>query len=248
MNVSLVIPYLYLIHVLTISVRVGSALLFAPIWGHPGLPNYLRIMLVFSIAAGVSVIVPFNPAAYANPALTFPAEFLIGLLLATGIRIAFAGLQFAGQLVSYQLGFSAVQAIDPMTQNRSTLMSSYFTLVGYSLILATNQHHLIFRSLSDSYKVFPIGAAISTNQWFASLMDASAQIFIVGWKIALPVFVATFLLELAIGFIARMQVQINTMVVAAPLRLLIGMVVLGASLAFVPRVLGPLVEAMVLRK
>jgi flagellar biosynthesis protein FliR len=249
MNViSIAIPYLYLLHVLTISVRVGSALLFAPIWGHPGLPNYLRIMLVFSIAAGVSVIVPFNPAAYTNPTLIFPAEFLIGLLLATGIRIAFAGLQFAGQLVSYHLGFSAVQAIDPMTQNRSTLMSSYFTLVGYSLILAANQHHLIFRALSDSYQAFPIGASISMNQWFASLMAASAQIFVIGWKIALPVFVATFLLEVSIGFIARMQVQINTMVVSAPLRLLVGIVVLGASLTFIPKVVGPLMEAMVLKK
>jgi flagellar biosynthetic protein FliR len=248
MNVSLAIPYLYLIHVLTVSVRVGSALLFAPIWGHPGLPGYLRIMLVFSIAAGVSVIVPFNPTAYTNPGLIFPAEFLIGLLLATGIRIAFAGLHFAGQMVSYHLGFSAVQSIDPTTQNRSTLMSTYFTLVGYAMILAANQHHLIFRSLSDSYKAFPLGASISTNQWFASLMEASAQIFVIGWKIALPVFVATFLLEVTIGFIARMQVQINTMIMAAPFKLLIGILVLGASLAFVPRVVGPVMEAMVLKK
>jgi flagellar biosynthetic protein FliR len=246
--ISLSIPYLYLLHVLIISVRVGSALLLAPIWGHPGLPRYLRIMLVFSIAAGISTVVRFNPDAYASPSLILPQEFLIGLLLSMGIRIAFAGLQLGGQLVSYHLGFSMVQAIDPQTQNRSTLMSSYFTLLGYVMILAADQHHTIFRALSDSYFAFPVGSSVSMNQWFGALIQTSAQIFVIGWKIALPVFAATFVLELTVGFVARIQPQINTMVVTAPLKLLVGLAVLGASLAFMPRLIGPVVETMVLRK
>src|SRR5581483_6533678 len=89
--ISLSIPYLYLLHVLVISIRVGSTLLFAPMWGDPGLPQYLRVILVFSIAAGMSVVIPFNPQAYLNPGLILPTEFLIGMLLTMGIRIAFAG-------------------------------------------------------------------------------------------------------------------------------------------------------------
>ena len=246
--VSLSIPYLYILHVLVISVRVGSTLLFAPIWGYPGLPQSLRVLLVFSISAGMSVVIPFNADAYTNPGLILPTEFLIGMLLTMGIRIAFAGLHMGGQMVSYHLGFSSVQTIDPQTQNRSTLMSGYFTLLGYVMILASNQHYVMFRALSDSYRVFPIGSSVTTSQWFNALIEASKQIFIIGWKIALPVFAATFILELTVGFIARMQPQINTMVVTAPLKVLVGLVVLGASLAFMPRVIGPVMDTMVLRK
>ena len=246
--ISLSIPYLYLLHVLIISIRVGSTLLFAPIWGYPGLPQYLRLMLVFSIAAGISVVVPFNAQALSNPGLVFPAELLIGLLLTMGIRIAFAGLHMGGQLVSYHLGLSMAQAVDPQTQNRSTLISGYFTMVGYVLVLASNQHHVMFRALANSYNVFPIGASISTSQWFGALIEASKQIFIIGWKIALPVFLATFIVEVTVGFISRMQPQINTMVVTAPLKILVGLVVLGASLAFMPRAIGSMMDAMVLRK
>jgi flagellar biosynthetic protein FliR len=246
--VSLSIPYLYLLHVLIISIRVGSTLLFAPIWGYPGLPHYLRVMMVFSIAAGMSVVIPFNPDSYTNPGMILPMEFLIGLLLTMGIRIAFAGLHLGGQLVSYHLGFSMAQAVDPQTQNRSTLMSSYLTVLGYVLILASNQHHTMFRALGASYSVFPIGATISSNQWFGTLIQSSAQIFVIGWKIALPVFLATLILELTVGFIARMQPQVNTMVITAPLRVLVGVLVLGASLAFMPRVLGPVIETMMLRR
>ena len=246
--ISLSIPYLYLLHVLIISVRVGSTLLFAPIWGYPGLPQYLRLMLVFSIAAGVSVVIPFNAQALTNPALIFPAELLIGLLLSMGVRIAFAGLHLGGQLVSYHLGFSMAQAVDPQTQNRSTLMAGYLTMVGYVMLLASNQHHVIFRALADSYTAFPIGASITTNQWFGGLIEASKQVFVIGWKIALPVFVATFILEVTVGFIARMQPQINTMVVTAPLKILVGLVILGASLTFMPRAIGSVMDTMVLRK
>jgi len=246
--ISLSIPYLYLLHVLIISIRVGATLLFAPIWGYPGLPQYLRILLVFSIAAGISAVIPFNAQALSNPGLVFPTEFLIGLLLTVGIRIAFAGLHMGGQMISYHLGFSSVQAIDPQTQNRSTLMSSYLTMFGYLMLLASNQHHVMFRALASSYTAFPIGASVTTSQWFGTLMEASRQIFIIGWKIALPVFIATFLIELSVGFIARMQPQINTMVVTAPLKILVGLVILGASLAFMPRAIGTAMETMVLRK
>jgi len=247
-SLSIAIPYFYLLHVLVISIRVGAGLLFAPIWGDPGLPQYLRVILVFSIAAGVAAITPFNADAYTNPGLILPMEFLIGLLLTMGIRIAFAGLHMGGQLASYYLGFSAVQTIDPQTQNRSTIMSGYFTMLGYVMILASNQHHTIFLALADSYKVFPVGASISLNQWFGSLISVSQQIFVIGWKISLPVFVATFILEATVGFIARMQPQINTMVVTAPLKLLVGIVVLGASLTFMPRVIGPVLNTMVLHR
>jgi flagellar biosynthetic protein FliR len=246
--IALSIPYLYLLHVMVISVRVGATLLFAPIWGYPGLPQYLRIMLVFSIAAGVSVVVPFNGQALANPGLVFPAELLIGLLLTVGIRIAFAGLHMGGQLISYHLGLSTAQAIDPQTQNRSTLVSSFMTMFGYVMLLATNQHHIMFRALADSYTVFPIGGSIATSQWFGALIEASRQVFIIGWKIALPVFIATFLVELSVGFIARMQPGLNTTIVTAPLKILVGLVILGASLAFMPRAIGMAMETMVLRR
>src|SRR5690349_22714081 len=60
----------------------------------------------------------FSTEAYSNPGLVIPSEILIGLLLSMGIRIAFAGLHMGGQFISYHLGFSAVQVIDPQTQNQ----------------------------------------------------------------------------------------------------------------------------------
>src|SRR2546425_740005 len=151
-------------------------------------------LIVGVIISVVQIITSIHAAALSSPGIVFPIELLIGLLLTTGIRIAFAGLHMGGQLVSYHLGFSAVQSIDPQTQNRSTVMSNYFTLFGYAFVLATNQHHIIFRALAGSYTAFPIGGSIAPTQWFGALIEASKQIFIICWENALPVFLASFVI------------------------------------------------------
>jgi flagellar biosynthetic protein FliR len=231
-----------------VAVRVGAALLFAPIWGSTAFPQYLRLLLIFSISAVIASVVPFNPQAYTNPGLVLPAEFLIGLLLSMGIRIAFAGLQFGAQMISQHLGFSMVQTIDPNTSNRSTLVSGFLSMFGYVLILAADQHHTILRSIAASYTAFPTGTMVQSHQWFDALMQAAAQIFVLGWKIALPVFLTTLLLEMTVAFISRMHPQISIMVVTAPLKLYVGMLVFGASLAFFPRAIGDAFNLIVLRK
>jgi len=169
-------------------------------------------------------------------------------LLSAGIRIVMAGLHLGGQIIGYHLGFSAVQTIDPTTSNRSTLMPGFLSMFGYVLILATDQHHQILRALAASYKVFPVGGLVQPGQWFDTLIAASSQIFVIGWRIALPVFAATFLVEVTVSFVARMQPQMNVMIVTAPLKLLVGMSVLGASLAFLPQVIAPVINMMVLHK
>jgi flagellar biosynthetic protein FliR len=139
-----------------------------------------------------------------------------------------------------------VQTIDPMTQNRSTVVSAFLTMFGYVLILATDQHHSILRAVARSYATFPIGTALPAGRWFETLMEASGEIFVIGWKIAFPVFVATFLVEVTVALISRAQPEVNAMVVTAPLKLLIGIFVLGASLAFLPGAIDAFMDMTVL--
>jgi flagellar biosynthetic protein FliR len=233
---------------MVVSVRVGAALMFAPIWGYPGIPMQMRMLLVFCTALGIAGITPVSAQAYTNPGIVLPTEFLIGLLLAMSIRIVFAGLHMGGVLISYHLGLSSVQTIDPQTANKSTVISGFLTMFGYVIILASDQHHGILRTLANSYAAFPVGTVLSTSQWFEALMTAAGQIFVIGWKVALPVFVVTFLVEISVGFIARMQPQLNAMVVTAPLKLIIGIVALGASLTFLPGAIGNMIERVLISR
>ena len=50
------------------------------------------------------------------------------------------------------------------------------------------------------------------------------------------------------GNVPEPVVRNESVVVLKPLKLLVGMVVLGASLSFMPRVIGPVLETMVLKR
>lgn len=244
---ALQIPYLYILHVLVVAVRIGAMLLFAPIWGSPALPQHVRILLVFVSAAGVAPTVPYSPAAFEQPLLIIPGEFLIGLLLGMGLRIAFAVLQFAGQLVGFSMGFSAVTAIDPQSENQSTLMSGYFTMLGYALFLASNQHHEFIRAMKFSYESFPLGGVPGVDTWFELMMTTAGNIFTIGWKIGFPLFLVVLLSDLAVGFLARLQPQMNAIILAMPIKVIVGLLMMGASLVVFPSIMRQLADLVVLR-
>ena len=75
------------------------------------------------------------------------------------------------------------------------------------------------------------------EDWFDLLMTTAGNIFIVGWKIGFPLFVVVLLTDVSVGFLARMQPQFNAMILALPLKVLVGLVVLGASLALFPAIM-----------
>ena len=241
------LPYYQIVHVVIVGVRIGAMLLFSPIWGSPSIPVQVRLFLVFVTAAGISTIIPFNQAAYEHPEMVLGTEFFIGLLLGMGVRIAFAVLQFAGHMIGFSVGFSAVTAIDPLTSNRSTLMAGFLTMMGYVLFLGTDQHHEFIRAMRASYDSLPIGTMPTVGSWFENLMAAGGSIFVFGWKISFPLFLVVLISDTAVGFLSRMQPQFNTIVLAMPIKVLIGLVALSASIVTFPSIMRQLSDFVILR-
>jgi flagellar biosynthetic protein FliR len=156
-SLSLAIPYFYIAHLLLISMRVGAALLFAPLWGHPGIPQPMRVLLVFTISLGIASITPFSPQAYGNPGVVIPSEVLIGLLLSMGIRIAFAGLHMGGTVHQLSPGILSRAGYRSTNAESIDVDVGVPDVFGYMMILTTEQHHNIIRALSASYQAFRSG-------------------------------------------------------------------------------------------
>ena len=55
----------------------------------------------------------------------------------------------------------------------------------------------------------------------------SAQIFVLGLKVAAPVLAALFLVELALALMARAAPQMNLLIIGFPLKIAIGLFFLG---------------------
>jgi flagellar biosynthesis protein FliR len=61
-------------------------------------------------------------------------------------------------------------------------------------------------------------------------------VFVIGIRIAAPVVLVLFVVEVGLGLLSRAAPQLNVSVNAGPLRLFIGIAILGATLAVVPDV------------
>ncbi len=59
-------------------------------------------------------------------------------------------------------------------------------------------------------------------------------VFVLGVRIAAPVIVVLLLVELALGLLARVAPSLNVMVAGAPVRLIVGLLVVAASVTALP--------------
>ena len=72
------------------------------------------------------------------------------------------------------------------------------------------------------------------------MRDTFALVFVTGARLAAPMIVVLFIVELVIGFISRVAPGINFMVIGYPLRMVVGLFVLGLVVSAVPGVVSGL--------
>ena len=82
---------------------------------------------------------------------------MIGAVLGLTARLAISALQVAGSVVAQQLGLGFVTAVDPTQNQQGMLVGNFLTVLGITLIFATDLHHLVIAALNDSYTIFQPG-------------------------------------------------------------------------------------------
>ena len=72
-------------------------------------------------------------------------------------RLTISALQVAGSVVAQQLGLGFVTAVDPTQGQQGVIVGNFLTMLGITLIFATDLHHLVIAALNDSYTLFQPG-------------------------------------------------------------------------------------------
>src|SRR5262245_20415753 len=87
-------------------------------------------------------------------------ELIIGLVLGLTARLTISALQVAGSVIAQQLGLGFVTAVDPTQGQQGLILGNFLTLLGVTLIFATDLHHLVIAGLHDSYRLFQPGSTL----------------------------------------------------------------------------------------
>src|ERR1700759_1666080 len=84
-------------------------------------------------------------------------EIIIGIILGATARVTLSALEVAGSVIAQQLGLGFVTAVDPTQGQQGVLVGNFLTMLGVTMIFATDLHHLVIAALNDSYELFRPG-------------------------------------------------------------------------------------------
>jgi flagellar biosynthetic protein FliR len=151
----------------------------------------------------------------------------IGLALGMSIRALVAAAELAGQLAGFQMGLSYAAIVDPQSGVRNNLLSALYANIAIITFLLMNGHHAFLRALRDSYESLPMGVGHIGNSLPGAVMMLLGLVFSFGLRLAAPLVLVLVITEIALALVARSAPALNLMAVGAPIRIIIGLVLLG---------------------
>jgi len=214
--------------------RVAGIFAALPVFGGRRLPTRIKVVVVVMITLTCYPVLKITPPPLPSDAFSLGllalSEIMVGLTLAFITQIVFAAIELSGQIIGMQMGLTISSVIDPSQGNQVQIMSVVQTLLATLLFLSLNIHHVFIRSIIDSFAVIPIGGWHLNGEIITFLVNRTADIFIIGVRLAAPVMVALLLTSVALGIMARAFPQMNIFMVSMPLNIGLGFMILGTTL------------------
>ncbi|HEX4923131.1 MAG TPA: flagellar biosynthetic protein FliR [Bdellovibrionales bacterium] len=169
-------------------------------------------------------------------------EAFIGLALGFLARFFFFAISICAQIASDSIGLSSVQLLNPTTNDRSSAIEEFYTILGTLFFLGLNGHHIFISGLAKSYEILPVSLNALNMAALGSAGALAQSVTVMGLKLSAPVLVSIFCMNLAMGIIGRAVPQINVLVTSMPINILVGFFVLIISIPLLLTGMGELLN------
>ena len=144
---------------LLIFLRVGAILLTMPILGSRNIPVLFKVGLSFTIGLLLYPILNLDEFPAQFEIISFGvgviSEIILGVIIGISVKMVFAGVQLAGQLVGFQMGLALANIVDPSTSEQLPLLGELNNIIALLIFLAINAHHWFLRAIVDSFRIVP---------------------------------------------------------------------------------------------
>ncbi|MEC7641324.1 MAG: flagellar biosynthetic protein FliR [Nitrospinota bacterium] len=221
---------------LFVFVRVGTIILFAPVLGSQTLPRTLKIGLIFMISVVVFPLVSSNslahPKGILDLAVRLISEGAIGLIISYAARLVFISVQIAGTLVDFQMGFGVVNVLDPQTNTQVSITAQFENILAVLIFLAVDAHHFFIHTIVDSFAILNPDHFNFSSSTMDFLLTLFSGAFMTAIKLAAPAMAVLFFISVSLGLIARTVPQMNVFIVAFPLQIGMGLLMIGMTITF----------------
>lgn len=226
-------PAVILSLLLTIM-RISIVMFMLPIFDTNNIPVPVKAAatLVFALAVWPHLALsgthmPEHPFGLALMAL---GEMFMGLTLGMSVNFLFMGIQAGGELLGFQMGFTMINFADPLTGNQTGPTAFFIWMVSLLTFLVLDGHLYMLRGFAESFRLVPPGSLFIGENLLWEILSLSARMFVIAIKIAAPVMVALFMVEVALGLVARTSPQVHIMEFGFPIKIGVGFFFVGLLL------------------
>src|SRR5271154_748216 len=209
--------------------RIGAMVMLLPGLGETNIPVRIKLSIALMLTL---IILPLHRADYHVSLDALSAllvlmmyEILIGIVLGATARVTLAALQVAGSVIAQQLGLGFVTSVDPTQGQQGVVIGNFLTMLGITMLFATDSHHLVIAALNDSYTIFSPGEEIASGDVAALATRAFAAAFKIGLQLSAPFLVFGLVFNIGLGVLARLMPQMQVYFVGVPLSILAGFLI-----------------------
>jgi flagellar biosynthetic protein FliR len=214
--------------------RVAAMVMLLPALGEQNIP--VRIKLAAAVLLTL-IILPLHQRDFhidmqslSSLVVLMLQEILIGVVLGATARVTMSALQVAGSIIAQQMGLGFVTSVDPTQGEQGLLVGNFLTMLGVTLLFATDSHHLLIAALNDSYKIFAPGESVATGDIASLATSAFAAAFRLGLQLAAPFLVFGLVFNIGLGVLARLMPQMQVYFVGVPLSIFAGFLIFALVL------------------
>ena len=216
--------------------RIGPLFVVAPLFSSKMIPARARGVAAVALAVGLSPIalkggkVPTDAMSIAG---LIGKEALVGFAFAFAVAVLFAAVSAAGSFLDTLIGFSFGGLVDPVNGNQSSVLSQLYTLVGVMVFIAIGGDTWMLEGLAKTYDLIGLTQMPALGALVGGAQHTFSTIFVSAVELAAPVLIALIITDAGFGVVSRVMPQLNVFAVGFPAKILVGFLIVAASLPFV---------------
>lgn len=225
--------------------RVLAVFTAAPLFSSKAFPLRARIALALFIAFAAQPSLQGQPIiSIAGPEAVGAVIQQVGIGLAIGftVRLVFAAVELAGEVVGFQMGLNFASFFDPSLNTQSSAVAKFFGQMAAFLFVVMNGHLMVLMAVIKSFEAFPVDQNFLEALKKMKLYDLGSDLFASGLWIALPMVGMLMFVNLALGIVSRVAPQMNIYAIGFPITLTVGLIGITATLPMMDQPLLALME------
>ena len=152
------------------------------------------------------------------------------MVIALAVAAVFVGVELGAAHVAHQMGLSLGSIYEPQGEAESTL-PGFFHLLALVVFLGLGGHRVVISGLLGTFHSIPLAGFSPDAKFLNTITTLLGAGFLLALRLAGPVLAAVLLATVAMGMLQKTMPAINTFSVGLSVRALVGLAVMGASLA-----------------